>query len=165
MASTVSVNCVMKATGTQTFTGDEISGSNNTITYSGRDRDSSFNASSSVPVTKVAAGTVTLSGGTGSLNFAALSGRNSDETVDMTGLKPQIIKFVAPSTNANAITIAEGASNGLALLGASFTFKLLPGQEAQFYLADAAPDIASGDRVLDITGTGSQTLHWITYAG
>lgn len=165
MASTVSLTYASKLTGLQTFTGEQISSGDNTITHSGLNSEATYTASTSVPVTKVAEGTVTLSSGTGSIDLTALPGITADETVDMTGLKVQFIKFTAPAANANVVNVAEGASNGYALLGASFTLGLLPGQELLVSANDAAPDVASGDRILDITGTGSQELDYAVYAG
>lgn len=158
MPSTVTATVTSQLTGVQTFTGDQISSADNTTTVNGLNESNAYTASTAVPVTKLTAFTVTLSSGTGSIDFSALPGLTADETIVGTGLKPQAIKFRAKSTNANAITIAEGASNGHALLGASFTFKLLAGQTALFDLKEAAPDVASGDRIIDITGTGSQQL-------
>lgn len=164
MPSTISCSYKSELTTVITFTGDYV-GTDDTATIDGMDATATYTASTSVPVTKVASGTVTLSSGTGSIDLTSLTGLTADEVVTMLGLKPQFVKLRNKSTNANVITIAEGASNGHALLGASFSFKLLPGQEALFNLNEAAPDVASGDRIWDITGTGSQVLEYTIVGG
>lgn len=134
---------------------------NATITVNGLDENgTTYTASTTPPVTKMAAYEVTLSSGSATINLAALTGLTSEETVNGTGLKAQFIKLKNKSTNANAITVTKGASNGYGLDagGSSFTVVLSPGQSATFSLNDAAPDIASGARTWDVTGTGSQVL-------
>ena len=138
-----------------------LSDADATVTINGLDENgTTYTASTAVPVTKVAAYELTLSSGTGSVNLAALPGLTSEETVVGTGLKLQFVKFKNKSTNANIITITKGASNGYGLdaSGTAFTVVLSPGQSVTFSLNEAAPDIASGARLLDITGTGSQVL-------
>lgn len=130
MAYTIAAAVEAKLTGTQTFTGEQVSSGNNDVAINGLDLEATYNASSSPPITTVGHGTITLAAGVGSIDLTAFSGTNGNESAS--GLKVQFIKFVAPSSNANVITIAEGASNGYALLGASFTFELLPGQWAMF---------------------------------
>ncbi len=165
MPSTVSALLESRLTVTETFTGDYVSPGDNTVTINGLNETATYNASSAVPVTKVASFRVTLSSGLGSINLAALPGATADETVVGTGLKPQLVKFRNLATNANTITIVEGASNGHALLGASFSITLAPGQSILAFLDEAAQDVASGDRLLDITGTGSQILEVVIVLG
>lgn len=150
-----------------TDAGVYISSDDATRTYDGMNTTSSYTASTTPPVTKFSAGTITLSSGTGSVNLAALSGRTADETVVGTGLKVQTVKLRNKSTNANAITIAEGASNGHPLLGAAFSIILQPSQSITFANegVDTGTDIASGDRVWDVTGTGSQVLEYMIVMG
>ncbi len=110
-----------------------------------------------VPATKCATFLVTMAGGAASIDLAALLGTNG-ATVVGTGLKVQAIKFQAPATNTNPVTVAVGASNGYELAGAAFSCSLMPRQASMYYLADQSPDVASGDRILDVTGTGTEGL-------
>lgn len=159
MASTISVGLISNCTVVETFTG-EVSPSDNTITINGLDLNETLTASTTPPVTKNAAYTLTLSGGSGSIDLTALPGLTADETVDMTGLKAQIVKFQTPSTNANNITITKGNSNGYGFgsAGASFTIVLPPDSNHMMTFTDTNPDVASGARIFDVTGTGSQTV-------
>jgi hypothetical protein len=77
--------------------------------------------------------------------------------VTLSGLTPFMILFQNPSANANAITIAEGASNGYSGLGASFKIVLQPGEECRI-LKQAASAVGSGSKTFDLTGTGAQAL-------
>lgn len=121
-------------------------------------------AATTPPATKVAAFEQNLSAGAATINLAALTGTNG-ATVDLTGLKVQIISIEAKAANANPITIVPGASNGIDLFGASSSITLQPGQRFMWFGNDAAPDVASGDRTLDLSGTGSQGLNIIIVAG
>lgn len=164
MPSTVSVLYESRLTVTETFTGEQISPGDNTVTINGLNETATYNASSAVPVTKQASFRLTLSAGTGSINLAALPGLTTEETVVGTGLKVQFVKLRNLASNANSITVAEGASNGYAMLGA-FTITLAPGQSVLIDLNEAAPDVATGDRILDVTGTGSQILECLFVMG
>ncbi len=160
MSATVSVLFNAGITATLTATGTYVSSADNTITLNGLNDSATYTASTSVPVTKATAFQVTMGGGTGSINLAALPGLTADEVIDATGLKLQMMKLRSLSTNANAITVAKGASTGygLPVAGTTWTVTISPGQSITFFGNDSAPDVASGARVIDITGTGSQVL-------
>ena len=152
---------------TETFTGPYVDPANPTAGFNGLNTSGTLNASSTVPATKHAADVCTMSGGTGSINLASLPGVTAEETVNLTGLKVQLVLFRAKSTNANPITEAKGASNGYGLNAAGTTFSIVldPGQVHFAYLGDTAPDVASGARVWDVTGTGAQVLEYQIVAG
>jgi hypothetical protein len=107
---------------------------------------------------------VPLVAGAATIDFTALTKRGG-VAVSFSGKKVRMVYFKNPSTNANPITIVEGAANGLALLGAAFKLVLEPGQEHCTYLGDSSPTIAAGDRTVDITGTLTQALQMIAVAG
>ncbi len=155
MSTTISAAYESKITVTETFS--EAIATDNTATFAALNQTGTLTASSTVPATKHATFDFPMTAGSATINLAALTGVNSDEVVVGTGLKVQALKFTNKPTNANAITIAEGAANGYALMGA-FTITLQVGQSVLFLGNDAAPDVAAGDRLLDITGTGSQVL-------
>lgn len=156
--STVSVAYASNITITETFS--IANSADNTILVNTYNQSGTLTASSSVPATKQATFALTMSGGTGSVDLTALPGLNANETVDGTGLKGQLLLLLNPSSNANSITVAKGASNGYGwnTAGTSWTVSLSPGQWAMFGGNDVGPDVASGARLLDVTGTGSQVL-------
>lgn len=132
------------------------------VTHTGFNRSHAMNASSTPPATKCSFSQPALSGGAVTINLAALTGTNG-ATVDLTGLKVQSITI--KNNGANVMSFTEGASNGYALLGASFLFALQPGQEITLYGNDATPDVAAGDRTIDVTGTGAQSFDLGVVAG
>lgn len=142
----------------ETFTGDYVSPVDATVTINQLNESESLTASTGVPVTKVAAYQKTMSSGSATIDLTALPGLTADETVVGTGLKVQVAKFRNLSTNANNITVAKGASNGYGLIGSAWSVILAPGQSLTFWGDEAAPDIASNAKTIDITGTGSQVL-------
>lgn len=155
--SSIRAVAVMNLSVVETFTGPFVSG-DNTVTTNGLDVTTERTGATAIPATKHAGFQKALSAGAGTIDFTALPGNTSGETVDGTGLKVRNLKLENPSTNANAITITPGASNGIDLLGADFSLTLAPGQKAQFDLDNDSPTIASGDRTIDLAGTGTQAL-------
>lgn len=125
--------------------------SNPKLSFTAYNEAGTLNASSSPPATKHAQFLLTLSGGAATINLASLTGANG--TVDGTGLRVQLLRI--KNLGANAMTFSEGASNGIAL--SCLPLVVAPGGIAQIYLADASPDIASGDRTIDVAGTLAQT--------
>lgn len=157
--STVSVDYASNVTITETFSiADSV---DNTILISTYNQSGTLTASTDVPATKQATFALTMSGGTGSIDLTALPGLNANETVDGTGLKAQLILFSNPSSNANSITVAKGGSNGYGLDtgGTAWTETISPGQWRMVGGNNVAPDVASGARIFDVTGTGSQVLN------
>lgn len=166
MAATISASYSALLSVVQTMTGEFI-GSDETFTVDGLNATGTLNASSTPPATKQASGTKAMSGGAGTIDLTALPGDTADETKDMTGLKLQLAIFKAPSTNANVITISQGASNayGLDSAGGAWSIKLDPGQLVFFYLDDNAEDVASGAKEIDLAGTGAQELDYVMVFG
>jgi hypothetical protein len=156
MSSTLRVVVESKVSVTETFAAADPS--NPDATFAALNETLTLTAATAVPVTKQATFDQAMSAGAATIDLAALPGKTADETVVGTGLKVQVLKLVNPDTNANPITVAKGASNGHTLLGASWTLTLKPGQSALFYFDEAAPDVSSGDRTIDVSGTGSQAL-------
>lgn len=127
------------------------------VTHSAFNKSGTLTASTTpVAVTKCAYRDIAMTAGAVTIDLTALVGTNS-LAQDGTGLKPQFVLFENVEGNA-PITITEGASNGHALLGAGFQIILAAKQWVLCYLADAAPDVAAGDKTWDVTGTGTQSL-------
>lgn len=158
MSSTISVRSRSELSVTETFSGAEAG--DPTATFAPQNTDVVLTASTSVPVTKHAEYDLAMSSGTASINLAALPGKTVDETIVGTGLKLQKLIVKNKSTNANKITVAKGASNGYGLSSAGDTWSIVlnPSQSARFDLDEGGPDVASGERLIDVTGTGSQVL-------
>jgi hypothetical protein len=85
------------------------------------------------------------------LNGVAVSGA---------GLRVQFAKFACPIGNAAPVTIAVGASNGCNNFGATFFIALAPGAEVLFMLNSGGSVIGGANKVLDIGGTGTDTLSY-----
>lgn len=157
MSLTLSYNASLS--GVETVSDVFASANDATVTLNGLSASGDYNSGSGVPVTKQAAGRKTLSTGAGTLDLTALPGGVGGATVDGTGLKVQFAKFRNKSTNSNTMTISQGASNDYELAG-DFSITLAVGQEVTLFLNEAAPDIASGDKTIDIAGTGSEVLEY-----
>lgn len=139
---------------------------NDTVTINGMDHTEEFTGSTSTPVSKYSAFQKALSSGTGTIDLTSLPDNNGvAAAVNFNGLKVQYAHFENPAANANAITIAKGASNGYELAGSSWTVTLDPGEHITFLGQDTAPDVASNAKTFDLTGTGSQALDVTLVAG
>ncbi len=114
-------------------------------------------ASPAVPFTSTAFFKKALSSGAATIDLTSLTGTNG-KTVDLTGLKVQAILLRNPSTNANPITVGEGATNGYELAGNAWSVQLKPGMSCMIYAAEQAPDVGSSAKTIDLAGTGSQAL-------
>lgn len=158
---TVSARIQMNLSVTETLTGDALQSAANVV-HDAFNLGQTINASSAVPGTKVYAKELSLSGGAATIDLTSLA--TLSETLDGTGLKVQAFKFINKTGN-SVMTFSEGASNGYALLGASWTFQLLAGQQQQGFLNDAAPDIATADRTIDVAGTGTEAFQVIIVLG
>lgn len=119
-----------------------------------------LNASSSPPVDSVGGGELTLTGGTDTLNLAAIAHPTGNK--DLTGKK--VVYAWLQNPGENAITIAEGASNGYQMMGGE-DIVLPPGATFPLYFADGLAVVASGDRTLDVTGTSADVLNFVFVAG
>ncbi len=87
--------------------------------------------------------------------------------MDATGLKLQVLKLKAPTTNTATITATKGASNGYGLdsSGATWTIPLAPGAEAQLYIPDEAPNVSASVKNIDLAGTGTESVYVMIVAG
>lgn len=121
----------------------------------------------SVPCTQRWADTVSLSGGTVTIDLTALSNGNLP-TKDFTGLTVQFIKVRNPSTNANNITVADGAANGYLIFGdASGQVTIPPGMTVMFgaVATEGLAAVSATVKNITVTGTGSQAFDIQIVAG
>jgi hypothetical protein len=122
---------------------------------------SALGTSSTPPCSQRAGADLALSGGSGAgsgtIDLTALTGING-VAVNGIGLRVQFAKFSAPATNADAITVAIGGTNGCDNFGTSFSLQLAPGAEALFMLNSAGSLIGSTNKILTLTGSGSDVL-------
>lgn len=135
------------------------SGSN--VNHNQFSKSKALSASTTPVVTKIAYFSKALTAGAGTIDLTALP--HNGGTVDGVGLKVQAILFKNPAANAS-MTLTPGASNGFNIFGASdgklvLTAHATEDSYAMFYVPEGWQDIASGDRTIDIAGTGTQVLH------
>jgi hypothetical protein len=140
-----------------TFGSTYLSAQDKEVTVDGLKETISLNSGSTPAVTKHAIFKQALTAGAATIDLTSLTDV-AGASFSGNGLKVRAAKFRAPATNANPITITPGASNGIDLFGASSSVTLSPGQSVLFYFKDGAPAIASGDKTLDLAGTGTQEL-------
>lgn len=138
--------------------------SNSVITHNEYSTSVQLTATSSVPATKTAMFLATMSGGALTIDLTALTGTN-DATVTFDGLKVQSMHLSAPTTNGSSITVTAGATNGIDLLGASWSVVLQPGQEIVWYGFNLAQDVSATVKNIDLAGTTTDALEVSLVAG
>lgn len=141
----------------ETLTENAAALSDPNVTHSEYNARLTAGGTSTPPVTKVASFEQALTVGAATIDLTALVGTNGAE-VDGTGLRVQFLKLRAKSTNANPITISQGAVNGYDGFGTDFSLTLQPGAEVLLRTLDAGGDIGGANKDLDLAGTGSQVL-------
>lgn len=147
----VSVTYNFGITTRETLTAGAVDSSNPQVSSAAYNESAVLNATSTPPATQKSAFLLTLTAGAATINLAALNGLNG--TIDGTGLRVQLIRI--KNLGANSMTFSEGASNGIALACGSIVVPA--GGIDQKLLNDASPDIAAGDRTIDVAGTAAQT--------
>ncbi len=165
----MSVNCTFKSmvdVSETLETNVPAMASGSSISHTGYRTEKSLSSTSTPAVTKCAIFSKALSGGSATIDCTSLTGTNG-ATVDFSGLKIQVMKFKNPSANANTISVTKGASNGLGVTtsGTSFTIPIAPGAEWTYYGNESTPDVGSGAKTFDLSGTGSQALECTLVAG
>lgn len=133
------------------------------VTHDGFSSSGVGNETNAVPETDVVADTYSLSGGALTVDLTALVGTNN-LAKDATGKKIQHIRILNKAGNA-AMTFVQGAADDYELLGATFSFTLLAGQEAMFNLNEAAPDVGATDKTIDVSGTDTDQFEMILTYG
>ena len=155
----VAVTYAFDITAKETLT-NAVDSASPIITHAEYNETDRLSSTTTPAITKYAAFLATLTAGALTINLAALTGTNGI-AVDLTGLRIQLLRI--KNLGANTMTFAEGASNGIALVCGSI---IVPtGGVFQYFFNDAAPDVAAGDRTIDVTGTAAQTAEITIVAG
>lgn len=162
MSIAVSAGYVSQCSVTRTFSGEGI-GSQNQIGVNGLNTSATLNAGSTPAASKDTAFTFALTAGAGTIDLTNITDPNLG-TVSLSGITPNLVKLQNPATNANAITVKQGATNGYTGLGASFLVTIPPGGEVLLY-AIGGSTVGAGSKTLDLTGTGTQALNVQIVAG
>jgi len=165
MAEAVSatVTATLKGTHTLPLSLDCVSDSlNATVELNGGasggsdyDITATLNASSAAPVTKIYSDEITLTAGAATIDLTSLTGF-AGTSATWAGLKVQAILISTNKNNTDAVTFAEGGTNGYAALGSGWTITLgASGKSATalFYLNEGAPDVGASDKTIDVTSS------------
>lgn len=142
---------------TEVLSDATLSSSGNRVIHDANSTSGTYNSGSTPAITKRARLAYTMTAGAATIDLRALIGTNG-AAVDGNGLRAQFVKIINPITNANAITISKGASNGYDGLGSSFSIALVPGGELLVKLNDGGADIGATNKTLDLAGVGSQVI-------
>lgn len=122
-----------------------------------------MNTTSTVAVSKTAAGRITLSGGAATLNLVLLPDfHGTADQITLNGLKPRVIVFSAAATNTALVLVATGASSGYPIFGGNdnSSVNLVPGAWIMCYQPESASvsDVAAGDVAIDFTSVDADAI-------
>ena len=115
-------------------------------------------------ITKGMAFKKALSAGAATIDLTSLIGTLGDSE-SFSGLKVQGVLFYAPTSNADPITLTEGASNGYELMGDGWKATLKGGQSLLFRGFEKTPDVGGSAKTIDVSGTGTQEIYVVICAG
>ena len=139
-----------------------------TVTRKGHNTVKTLKPTTTPAATRDAYTEVTLTAGTATLDLTNLPGGETG-TVDLTGLKVQVLKVkavdAAGADTPHAVTAAEGASNGYTGGGGGWQAPAPPGGEAVFYWAGGASAVGPTNKTIDFTGTGGEKFLVCVIAG
>lgn len=134
------------------------------LRYSGFDLQSTIRSDAvapAVPVSKFAYFEKALVAGAATLDLTDLE-HEGGANVDGTGLKVQVFRVTAPSANAASITITPDVTDGYNVVD---EMELLPGETIDLRFADTRADIASGEKNIDLAGTGTDVIRYSIVMG
>lgn len=162
--------------GSEVFSASEAptgaSAAQRTIAVTGADLSVSLDGSStpkveSPPIVR----RVTISGTT-TIDLTAAAGVSlplaASRTVDATGKRLVAMRLSCPTTNAGAVNVAPGASNGYALLGSGNDVDVRPGETLIAItsgVASGKPVVSGSAKNIDITGTTNDVILVELYFG
>lgn len=151
----VSVSLIDSITIQETLASGVEGSTSPTVVFDSYNESRTLNATSTTPATKCVSRLIALTAGAYTIDLTTITGTNG-LAQDGTGLKLQLLRI--KNLGAAVMTFTVGASNGYNVAGAGFSVALLTNQKLTLDLYDASPDIASGDRTIDVAGTGTQTF-------
>ena len=157
LTSTVAASPMFSFGVTETIDGDAIT--NQLVSFGDHEvRPGNLSSTSSPPVSVQSQQEYALSGGTKTIDLQALATLLSSAR-DTSGLKVQGIRITIPA-GGTALSVTGEGSNGYSLGGAvpiaapSATYASV----LTIWNPEAFADVASGDRYLVVTGTGTQAF-------
>lgn len=160
MALTVAMKLNMATL--EELTGDDLN-ANTQILHNGYDINKAFSASTTPDVDTAAFQTKLMSGGAGTIDLTSLL--LNGVAVSASGKKPRGLLITALSGNSGNVTVVKGASNGYTGLGSAFSITLEPGMSVAVDFASGGNAVGSGDKTLDLSGTGTDGVRFSFVAG
>lgn len=165
MANTIAVTYQTTLDITETVPAASLNGLNaqKVILGTGNDLSLTLDSNSVPSPTKQAVGTLTLSGGAGTIDFSALTELNGI-ALDVSGGTYKLLAYRFRNKGANSMSISKGASNGLAAALGTLAIILpaltstVPSQVSAVLGAGVTVD--GTHKTLDVAGTGAQTLDY-----
>lgn len=124
-----------------------------------------FDGTTGPTATKSYHATITMSSGTATLDLTALPDPETGTNMDLTGLKLKMLHLSAPSGNANAVTVAPGATNGYTGWIGTSGYTLNASDQRGPSVHNAGIAVDATHKTIDITGTGSQQVTIVALFG
>lgn len=164
ITSTVEASPLLSFGITETLDGDGLD--NQVVALSDYEvRPGNLSSTSDIPVDSASVKPYSLSGGTCTIDLTAIATTTSS-SASLSGKKIQGLRFTNPAGN-SAMTITGEGTNGYSL-GSAITIPAASASNAAvliLWYPEALADVASGDRYLVVTGTGSQSFYLEVLAG
>ena len=148
----------------ETLTSGVAGASDKNILHDQYKTEATLNATSTPAISQVSSFLATLSGGALSVDLTALTGAGG-AALDLSGLKVQGL-YLEVSAGDSPMTFVTGASNGYDFGGlATWSVTLTAGESAMFFWNETSDDVSGTDKIMDISGTGTDTCEICIIAG
>ena len=138
-----------------------VDAANATILHDKFNFQKSLTSTTTPPVTNASYFTQALSAGAATIDLTALTEAGGG-TLDATGLKVQVLLLnTRGKSNAGAITITKGFTNGYSLAGSTTGKVTLAGGDGEavcFFFNDSQQDVSATVKTLDLSGTGTDSI-------
>ena len=170
------LTAALSLAGSEVFSASEApsgaSVSQRTLAVTGADMTASLDAQST-PKLEVSpiVRRITISGTT-TIDLTAAAGAAlpiaASRTIDASGKKLVAVRLSCPTTNAGAVNVAPGASNGYAMFGSGNDIDIRPGETIIAIInavASSKPAVSGSAKNLDVTGTTNDVILVELYFG
>lgn len=117
---------------------------------------------STIPATQQWQDENTLSAGARTIDLSSLTFGNFSTAKNFTGLKVQLFKFIASSSNTDNIQIVDGGTNGYLIFDSASSHVQVPaGGIVMYYAPEGLADIDATHKTIDLTSADADASYQV----
>lgn len=127
------------------------------------DIKATLDAASSLPVSKAWADKRTLTAGVDTIDLTSLTGPFAS-SIDLTGLRVQIMRITADKSNSEDLVVKFGASNPYPIFGAAGTVNIPPGGALLMLFNAKLALVAASVKDIDVSSADATAVYRVVLA-